>query len=267
MKRRIVILLLAAAAILAAGGFLLRRQSGTPSSGAAGGVATESYNPEMGEAVEVQTQCPEVSGLCLSPRGDGLLAASDESGVYHISWTGETEPFYVEKGWLDCEGVTMDPETKDVYYIVEGRQEVRRLKGPDYQESELICVIKDVGYRTNSGLEGITWYKDGTLLLGNQKHPSQLIRYSLTEGITGRWETGTSEIADLCYDPVRDVLWIADSDLHTINLCTLEGQIRRSYPMPFIDNGEGLYVDHEHGCIWIGDDTSSKLYRIPFQNL
>ena len=136
-----------------------------------------------------------------------------------------------------------------------------------YQDPELICVINDVGFHTNRGLEGITWYKDGTLLLGNQKHPSQLIRYSLSEGITGRWETETSEIADLCYDPVRDVLWIADSDRHTINLCTLEGQIRRSYPMPFIDNGEGLYVDHEHGCIWIGDDTSSKLYRIPFDNL
>ena len=267
MKKRLVIILLAAAVIVAAGCFMLKRQADPAAIGEDGPVSIESYEPVMGEAVEVETQCLEVSGLCLSPRGNGLLAASDEDGVYHISWTGETEPFYVEKGWLDCEGVTMDPETKDVYYIVEGRQEVRRLKAPDYQDSELICVIQDVGYRTNSGLEGITWYKDGTLLLGNQKHPSQLIRYSLSEGITGRWETGTSEIADLCYDPVRDVLWIADSDRHTINLCTLEGQIRRSYPMPFIDNGEGLYVDHEHGCIWIGDDTSSKLYRIPFENL
>ena len=123
MKKRIIILLLAVAAILAAGCFILRRQSDTPSSGEGEPVASESYNPGMGEAVEVETQCPEVSGLCLSPRGGGLLAASDEDGVYHISWTGETEPFYVEKGWLDCEGVTMDPANKDVYYIVGGRQE------------------------------------------------------------------------------------------------------------------------------------------------
>ena len=40
-----------------------------------------------------------------------------------------------------------------------------------------------------------------------------------------------------------------------------------SYPMPDIDNGEGLFVDHANSCIWIGDDTTSKVYRISFGNL
>jgi len=37
--------------------------------------------------------------------------------------------------------------------------------------------------------------------------------------------------------------------------------------MPDIDNGEGLFVDHANSCIWIGDDTTSKIYRIAFENL
>ena len=186
-----------------------------------------------------------------------------------ISWTGETEPFYVEKGWLDCEGVTMDPATKDVYYIVEGRQEVRRLKAPDYKESEEICVIRDVGYRTNSGLEAITWLGDGTLLLGNQDKPRLLIRYSLADGVVGRTEIteGIKDISDLCYDSVRNALWIADSETKTINLCDLQGNVQKSYSVSFIDNGEGLYVDRERQCIWVSDDTTANIYKIGFSNL
>ena len=224
--------------------------------------------PVMGEYTTIDTQVPEVSGLCLAPDGNGFLAASDENGVYAVSWTGETTPFHVE-GHLDCEGVTMDPATGDVYYIVERKQEVRRLRAPEYKESELLGVIKEVGYRTNSGLEAITWMNDGTLMLGNQAKPRLLIRFSPTEGIIGRTEIteGIDDISDLCYDPVRNALWIPDSELRTINLCTLEGKVIASYPVPFIDNGESLYVDRDHQCIWVGDDTTSKLYKISFNNL
>lgn len=40
-----------------------------------------------------------------------------------------------------------------------------------------------------------------------------------------------------------------------------------TYPVPFIDNGESLYVDHVNDCIWIGDDTTSKIYKISFYGL
>lgn len=233
------------------------------------GQPVNSYKPVMGAYTTVDTSCPEVSGLCLAPDGNGLLAASDENGVYRISFSGETTPLYVEKRGLDCEGVTADPETGDVYFVVERRQELRRLRAPEYKESELLTTITDVGYRTNSGLEAITWLGDGTLLLGNQDKPRLLIRYSLTEGITGRTEIqeGIKDISDLCYDPVRKALWIADSELRTINLCTLEGKVLATYPVPFIDNGEGLCVDHARQCIWVGDDTTNKLYRIQFDQL
>ena len=226
-----------------------------------------SYRPEMRDTSSIQTTCPEVSGLCLAPAGDGLLAASDEQGVYHVAWDGTTTPFYTRR-WTDCEGVTIAPATKDVYFIVERRQEVRRLAAPDYSEPELLGVISEVGFRTNDGLEGITWFRDGTLLVGNQWKPVVLMRFSPEEGVLSRRELSiTTEIADLCYDPVRDVLWIADSESHVIRLCTPEGKLLATYPVPFIDNGEGLCVDHGHGCIWVGDDTTSKVYRINFEGL
>lgn len=224
--------------------------------------------PVMGHATEIlRTSVPEASGLCPSPDGRGFLVASDEKGLYFVSRTGETTPFYTRLR-IDCEGVTLDPKTQDVYYIVEGKQQVRRLAAPDYAKSELVCKLRDIGYRTNHGLEGITWYKEDMLLIGNQHKPVQLILYSLKDGIVWRKElTSVSEIADLCYDPVRDALWIADSEARTINLCTPEGDVLASWPIPFIDNGEGLWIDHENSCIWVGDDTTSQLYKIPFSNL
>ena len=225
--------------------------------------------PVMGDYTTVDTQVPEISGLCLAPDGNGFLAASDEKGVYSVTWTGETKPFFIAERSMDCEGVTVDPATGDVYYIVERKQEVRRLRAPEYKESELLGVIKEVGYRTNSGLEAITWMNDGTLLLGNQAKPRLLIRFSPTGEILARTEIteGIEDISDLCYDPVRNALWIPDSELRTLNLCTLEGKVIASYPVPFIDNGESLYVDRDRQCIWVGDDTTSKLYKISFENL
>ena len=63
------------------------------------------------------------------------------------------------------------------------------------------------------------------------------------------------------------MLWIADSEQHNINLCTTDGDVLMTYPVPFIDNGESLYVDHVNDCIWVGDDTTSKIYKISFYGL
>jgi hypothetical protein len=232
-------------------------------------VSKSRYLPEMGDYEIVNTECPEVSGLCLAPDGNGLLAASDENGVYQISWDGKTTAFYTEER-MDCEGVTMDPATKDVYYIVERKQEVHRLAAPDYDKSELLGVISDVGLGTNDGLEAITFYKNGTLMVGNQWKPIRLMRFSVNEGKVTSYHdltAGTTEIADLYYDPVRDVLWLSDSEQRILHLCSLDGEVLASWPVPFIDNPESICVDHEHGCIWMGDDTTSKIYKISFKNL
>ena len=122
----------------------------------------------------------------------------------------------------------------------------------------------------NSGLEAITWLGDGTLMVGNQANPCLLLRISATDGsIVSRTEitTGITDISDLCYDLVRDALWIPDSEAKTINLCDLEGKVLKRYSMSFIDNGEGLCVDRERQCVWVSDDTTSNIYKISFSNL
>ena len=211
------------------------------------------------------------SGICLAPDGSGFLAASDRGGVYRVSFSGEATTLYVETAGfgLDCEGVTLDPATGDIYFVLEReKQEVRRLRAPDYSESEVLTTISEGSF--NSGLEAITWMGDGTLMIGNQANPCLLLRYSVADGIIlSRTEIteGITDISDLCYDPVRNALWIADSETKTINLCTLQGAIIASYSMSFVDNGEGLYVDRDRQCIWVSDDTTANIYKINFSNL
>ena len=213
------------------------------------------------------------SGICLAPDGSGFIAASDRGGVYKVSFSGEAATLYVETAGfgLDCEGVTVDPATGDVYFVLEReKQEVRRVRAPEYSESEVLAVITEVSSSSNSGLEAITWMGDGTLMVGNQANPCLLLRLSATDGsIISRREItgGITDISDLCYDSVRNALWIADSETKTINLCDLQGNIQKSYSVSFIDNGEGLYVDRERQCIWVSDDTTANIYKISFSNL
>ena len=213
------------------------------------------------------------SGICLAPDGSGFIAASDRGGVYKVSFSGEAATLYVETAGLglDCEGVTVDPATGDVYFVLEReKQEVRRVRAPEYSESEVLAVITEVSSSSNSGLEAITWMGDGTLMVGNQANPRLLLRLSATDGsIISRREItgGITDISDLCYDSVRNALWIADSETKTINLCDLQGNVQKSYSVSFIDNGEGLYVDRERQCIWVSDDTTANIYKVSFSNL
>ena len=213
------------------------------------------------------------SGICLAPDGSGFIAASDRGGVYKVSFSGEAATLYVETAGfgLDCEGVTVDPATGDVYFVLEReKQEVRRVRAPEYSESEVLAVITEVSSSSNSGLEAITWMGDGTLMVGNQANPRLLLRLSATDGsIISRREItgGITDISDLCYDSERNALWIADSETRTINLCDLQGNVQKSYSVSFIDNGEGLYVDRERQCIWVSDDTTANIYKVSFSNL
>ena len=227
----------------------------------------------MGEYTTISTSGIEgLSGICLAPDGSGFIAASDRGGVYRVSFSGEAYTLYVENpgiSGLDCEGVTLDPASGDIYFVLErNKQQVCRLRAPGYSEYEVLATISEGSF--NSGLEAITWMGDGTLMVGNQADPCLLLRVSATDGsIQSRTEitTGITDISDLCYDSVRNALWIPDSETKTINLCDLQGKVLKSYSMSFIDNGEGLCVDRDRQCIWVSNDTTSSIYKISFSNL
>jgi hypothetical protein len=78
-----------------------------------------------------------------------------------------------------------------------------------------------------------------------------------------------SEVADLYYDPLTDWLWILDSERKMI--LVWNGDVTEFLGAYAVSgsNPEALCVDHEHGCVWIGDDygSTSYLYRYEFSGL
>ena len=79
-----------------------------------------------------------------------------------------------------------------------------------------------------------------------------------------------TEIADLCYDPLTDWLWIIDSEAKKIFALTGDAEtILGSYSIKATDNPESVCIDHRNNCIWVGDDCGdpSLLYKYEFTGL
>ena len=79
-----------------------------------------------------------------------------------------------------------------------------------------------------------------------------------------------TEIADLCYDPLTDWLWVIDSE--SLRFFALTGDAESMlgfYSARGISNPESVCVDHKNSCIWVGDDygSTSYLYRFDFTGL
>ena len=110
------------------------------------------------------------------------------------------------------------------------------------------------------------YYKDDILLVGSQQD-ANLWQYRKDGTMISKISLSSfaSEIAGLCYEPQEDLLWVADSKKAMIFICTVEGELLASYPVPFIDNAESVCVDRERNCIWVGsDEDATRLYKIDF---
>lgn len=225
----------------------------------------------------------ELSGLCLSKDNDFLWGVGDNGNLYRINFDGTYENHWTYEA--DMEGITIDPESGDLYMSIEpGR--VYRLTAPYDGKTTLFDVEEAVGMG-NSGIEGIAWHK-GRLYLGAQTGAT-LWEYSLSgeklrEKRSLREVAPTiSEIADLCYDPVQDSLWVIDSNSNKnrpeylpYTLYLFDGDATRliaTYPLgDFANwNPETVCVDRVHNCIWIaddcGDDNPSLLHKVEFTGL
>ena len=79
-----------------------------------------------------------------------------------------------------------------------------------------------------------------------------------------------TEIADLCYDPLTDWLWVIDSEARKFFVLSGDAsEMLGYYSTGAIENPEAIFVDHAHSCIWVGDDygSTSHLYRFDFTGL
>ena len=225
--------------------------------------------PVMGESAVYDVDVEELSGLCLNPQGTALLSCGDQGVVKQISFTGEVSDFRTHDA--DMEGITVDPATEDIYLAIEGEQKVCRMEAPDYKDYPSAFYVQeavDNEYR-NSGLEGISYYKDGIVFIGSQRE-ANLWQYKVNGTLVSSISLSgfASEIAALCYDEAADCLWVADSKLAKIFVCTVDGQLIDTYDFPFIENAEALCVDRDRNCLWIGsDEDATKLYKVDFDSI
>ena len=217
----------------------------------------------------------ELSGLCLSEGKDFLWGVGDNGHVYKINLDGSYS-LYTDLD-TDLEGVTMHPDTKDLYVCIEPKR-IAKIAASSYNSRTNVATVTDAENYDNSGLEGITWYK-GNLLVGSQTGAYVWAYSTSGSKVMSRKslrdiESSISEVADLYYDSETDLLWVLDSEKYKIFI--FNGAITELVTTvdisDFADwNPESIFVDHEHNCVWIADDCSddnpSILHKVIFHNL
>ena len=225
----------------------------------------------------------ELSGLCLSKDGDFLWGVGDNGNLYKIHFDGTYEDHWSYDA--DMEGITIDPDTGDLYMAIEPDR-VYKLSAP-YTAKTTLFHVDEAGEMGNSGIEGIAWHKGG-LYLGAQTGATfwtfSVSGDKLQEQRSLRDVAPTiSEVADLCYDPVADRLWVIDSNSnknrpqylpYTLYLFNGDAtQLLATYSIgDFANwNPETVCVDRAHNCIWLaddcGDDHPSLLHKVEFTGL
>ena len=224
--------------------------------------------PHLGEDYTVfEVDMAELSGLCLSKDGTRLLACGDTGIVKEISFTGEATEVW--RSGADMEGITVNPSNGDIYLAIEGTQEIHRLPAPTYNQEVTMFDVSSASAFKNSGIEAVEYYKKNTVFVGSQKG-ANLWQYKINGTLvsTVSLSAFASEIAALCYDEAADCLWVADSKLAKVFVCTVEGELLDTYDFPFIENAEAICMDRDRNCLWIGsDEDATRLYRIDFESI
>ena len=223
--------------------------------------------PVMGSKKSYTIDMRELSGLCLSLDKSFLWGVGDEGVLNRISFDGKVEKQFKQS--LDMEAVTLDPATGDLYFGCEPDW-VGVVKAPDYTKAVELFRVADAKDYGNSGVEGISWYKNNTLLVGSQTG-ANLWCYNLDGTVVWKRSMrtvaiGQLEIADIHYDPVKDQIWIIDSETQCIYLFNGEAtEHLATYKVTYAGNCESVHIDYDNSCVWVADDSDpSKLFKIDF---
>lgn len=210
----------------------------------------------------------ELSGICKHIDGSFLWGVGDQGVLAKIAFDGTMEKVWA-KG-LDLEAITIDPETGDLYMGLEPNYIYKATAASDYKDAKEIFRVTDASDFGNSGVEGISWYKDNMLLVGTQ-WGAYLWAYSLDGTVVWRKSLSTvaiglKEIADICYDPIKNQIWIIDSETQSIYLFNGDASEHlATYKVSYGGNCESICLDYANNCVWIADDTeASKLYKVDF---
>jgi hypothetical protein len=224
--------------------------------------------PTLSKPTKINVNVEELSGICLQEDGSALWGVGDQGQLAKVSFEGNVQN--IKDFSTDLEGITRNPNTGDLLVCIEGSQKVAKISAPEFTKRTDLFVVQDAvdGKFGNSGLEGITYYKDDVIYVGSQAGP-YLWKFTLDgqmkERINLKDVTSTiKETADLCYDPVNDWLWVADSEAHKLFVFTGDAhRLVGKIALATTQNEESVCVDYAHGCIWVGDDDDNQpaVYR------
>ena len=238
--------------------------------------------PEMTGNKKFSVKLNEMSGLCLSVDGDFLWAVGDGGELARIDLEGNV----ISKRSIggDTEGLTIEPETGDLLVAMEPNS-VGRITAADGYEGKMTTIfkIKEASSKGNSGMEGISYYKDGLVFCGTQLY-AELFLCDLNAEVDSNKYTpiiwskqlvsiipGIDEVGGMCYDPLTDWIWITDSNMKKLFVLTSDAEtLLATYPVKTVTNAESIFVDHLHSCVWVGSDNdsaTSTLFRFDFTGL
>ena len=209
---------------------------------------------------EYSTTIKGLSGLCLDASGNGLYAVSDGGLLCELAFDGTVGRTLCQTKH-DFEAVTLDPTTGNLYLVDEGENAIYRFAEGSL---ELIAMI-DVpgGGVSNKGLEGVTC--DGRYIyVANQAEPTLILKYDpVTKTVVDQIKIDFATfLSDISYDAVDNALWILDSKGPKLYKCSLEGEVLKTWSVDFVAKAEALALDRAHGCVWLGCDQTSCLYRV-----
>jgi uncharacterized protein YjiK len=207
------------------------------------------------------TPVSELSGLCFTKDHSSLLAVSDGGKIFEIALNGTKIRQLPYTGNNDFEGITMNNETGEIFLADETEMTVYKLSANETAITEVVKINIPDGI-SNKGIEGIAYHND-LLYIVNQEEPTRMFVYAISIGAINSIDISFAQfLSDICYDSSDNTLWIADSRSKKIFHCKLNGDLISYQSIDYIAKSEALALSRHEGYMWIGCDTSGKLYKV-----
>ena len=247
--------------------------------------------PSITDEKKIRVEVSELSGICLSEDKSFLWGADDDGSLAKIEFDANGDPNVVDPEFYhyvigDVEDLCLDPRNGDIILGLESPGSVGVIRAPITTKSKgsKLFNVSDFSNFGNSGLEGLTYYKDNLIFVGSQSGP-YLELFNLDGTLLWKtvlpYKNPVSEVAGLCYDPLTNWLWLIDSETKEVYIYVVNAEevsatqwnvnldYLGAYPVSKPANPESVCVDHVRHCIWVGDDYDdySYIYRYDMEGL
>jgi len=198
----------------------------------------------------------EPSGLSINESGTELYTVSDNTSVvYIVSPTGDVIQTIDFKG-SNLEGVSTYTENK-LLLAEESNKKIVVLDMVTGESSK--HKIKYKNKDKNSGIEGVAFDNNSnTIFILNEKDPGKLIRLRNDFSVLAKYDLNfADDYSGIFYENSSNLLWIVSDQNKTVNMCTLSGELIKSFKIK-VSQPEGIAVTDNY--IYIVCDAKAKLY-------